>query len=153
MSLSLSLSFSCLFVSLCLQAAEAALEAEKKKQPWNVDTLSKPGFDHSSINKSKSKWEQEREARYQGLRRARERDHMVGSYGSLTGRKQHGTRRRISHESSSEYEEVRRRTDTSTSAEITKDIRQSMQHPPPPGYQDPRTPDVSPKFQDTNDPP
>jgi len=44
-----------------LEAAEAALEAEKKKQPWNVDTLSKPGFDHSSINKSKSKWEQERD--------------------------------------------------------------------------------------------
>jgi len=44
-----------------LEKAEADLEKEKKKQPWNVDTLSKPGFDHSSINKSKSKWEQERE--------------------------------------------------------------------------------------------
>lgn len=44
-----------------LEKAEAELESEKKKQPWNVDTLSKPGFDHSSINRSKSKWEQERE--------------------------------------------------------------------------------------------
>jgi len=33
----------------------------KAKQPQNVDTLSKPGFDHSSINKSKSKWEQEKD--------------------------------------------------------------------------------------------
>jgi len=44
-----------------LDKAEAELQNEKKKQPWNVDTLSKPGFDHSSINKSKSKWEQERD--------------------------------------------------------------------------------------------
>lgn len=44
-----------------LDKAEAEMEQEKKKQPLNVDTISKPGFDHSSINKSKSKWEQERE--------------------------------------------------------------------------------------------
>ena len=44
-----------------LEAAEAELENEKKKQAWNVDTLSKPGFDHSAINKSKSKWEQEKD--------------------------------------------------------------------------------------------
>jgi len=44
-----------------LDKAEAEMEKEKKKQPWNVDTISKPGFDHSSINKSKSKWEQEKD--------------------------------------------------------------------------------------------
>jgi len=44
-----------------LEKVEEEMEREKKKQAWNVDTLSKPGFDHSSINKSKSKWEQERE--------------------------------------------------------------------------------------------
>jgi len=44
-----------------LDKAEEDFEKEKKKQPWNVDTLSKPGFDHSSINKSKSRWEQEKD--------------------------------------------------------------------------------------------
>jgi len=44
-----------------LEKTEAEMEKEKKKQPWNVDTISKPGFDHSSINKSKSKWEQEKD--------------------------------------------------------------------------------------------
>jgi len=44
-----------------LDQVEAEMEKEKKKQPWNVDTISKPGFDHSSINKSKSKWEEEKD--------------------------------------------------------------------------------------------
>ena len=61
LSPSLYSSSSLSLLCLCLQVAEAALEAEKAKQPWNVDTLSKPGFDHSAINKSKSKWEQERD--------------------------------------------------------------------------------------------
>jgi len=44
-----------------LDKVEAEMEKEKQKQPWNVDTISKPGFDHSSINKSKSKWEAEKD--------------------------------------------------------------------------------------------
>lgn len=40
---------------------EKNFEEEKKKQPLNVDTISKPGFDYSSINKSKSKWEEEKD--------------------------------------------------------------------------------------------
>lgn len=44
-----------------LDKASEDFEKEKQKQPWNVDTLSKPGFDHSSINKSKSRWEQEKD--------------------------------------------------------------------------------------------
>jgi len=44
-----------------LDKVEAEMEKEKQKQPWNVDTISKPGFDHCSINKSKSKWEAEKD--------------------------------------------------------------------------------------------
>lgn len=88
--------------------------------------------------------EQERDPRYSGVRKSRERDSRDASCGTLSGisissHKQHGVRRRTSYESSSEYEEIRLRTDTSTPTEITLDRRQSMQQPVLRGYETLRT--------------
>lgn len=81
--------------------------------------------------------EQEREPRYSGVRRSRERDVRDANGGTFSGmthgtHKQHGARRRLSYGSSSEFEDTRHKTDTSTSTEMIPERRQQpmqQQHP------------------------